>query len=200
MIRINLVAEGRKPVVARQRDGGAPFLASENIALYTLLAGFLVFAAVFGVWFWRLNGTVNANQSEIRVKEKRVDELREIIDKVEAFERKQALLEQKIAVITDLKNSQRGPVEIMDEVSKALPELLWLDRLEQNGDLIKLTGRAFNLSAISTFIENLDRVPVFQEPVLRDSNKARGDVWNFQIEFQKLTLPLADGEGDDLTS
>ncbi|REJ84005.1 MAG: hypothetical protein DWQ36_00150 [Acidobacteria bacterium] len=206
MIRINLVAEGRKPVVARQREAGGGLLdfAGENIAVYTLVAGFLVFAVVFGVWFWRLNGTINSKQAEIRVKEKRVEELREIIDRVEAFERQQALLEQKIAVITDLKNSQRGPVEIMDEVSKALPELLWLDRLEQSGDLIKLTGRAFNLSAISTFIENLDQVPVFQEPVLRDSNKSREDVWNFQIEFQKLTLSPEEAAGgsagDDLAS
>lgn len=194
MIRINLVAEGRKPVVARQREsGGLPGFDSENIALYTLIAGFLIFAVIFGIWWWQLNGTLQENAAEIRVKEKRVDELRDIIERVEEFERQQALLEQKIDVITDLKNNQRGPVEIMDEVSRALPELLWLDRLEQNGDLIKLTGRAFNLSAISTFIENLDEVPVFQEPVLRDSSKSRGDVWNFQIEFQKLTLPL-EGE------
>ena len=195
MIRINLVAEGKKPAAARPQSSSGGFgLDSENLALYALVAGFLIFAAVFGVWWFRLNSEIQANQKVIRAKQKRADELREIIERVEAFERRQELLTQKIDVITDLKNNQRGPVEIMDQVSRALPELLWVDRMNQTGDRVEIQGRTFNISSIATFVENLDNVPFFQEPILKRSTKGRGDVWSYTVEFQKIIAPAADPE------
>ena len=186
MIKINLVSEGKKPVVARKQtrsDGG--LMGGENAALYWLVLGFLLFAIGFGVWWWRLNSTIKANDEQIREKERRVAELEEIIKRVEEFERKEAELERKIDVITDLKNNQRGPVEIMDEVSRALPELLWIDRLTQSSDLVTVDGRSFNTSAISTFLENIDRVEGFTEPVLKNASQNR-DIYVFSLTFRKV--------------
>lgn len=204
MIRINLVAEGKKPVVAQTRRGDGSFLGldSENIAFYALLLGFAVFIGAFAFWWWQLDSTIDENRATIREKERRVAELREFIEQVEEFERKEAELQHKITLITDLKNNQRGPVEIMDEVSRSLPELLWLDRLQQNGDAISVFGRAYNTSAIATFIENLDRVPTFDEPRLRSSQKNRSDVYDFVVTFRKVALPSEDGAagGEDAST
>ena len=197
MIKINLVSEGKKPVVARRQttsDGGG-LMGGENAALIWLVLGFLLFAIGFGVWWWRLNSTIKDNEAQIREKEQRVAELEEIIKRVEEFERKEAELQRKIDVITDLKNNQRGPVEIMDEVSRALPELLWIDRLTQSSDLVTLDGRSFNTSAISTFLENIDRVEGFTEPVLKNASQNR-DVYVFSLTFRKVP-PASEAEEEE---
>lgn len=188
MIKINLVAEGRRPVVARQAKGPSISFGSEDLGQYMLLAGFVVGAIIVGVWWFLLNRTISSNQQAIARAEQQVKELEEIIRQVEEFEAKTAELELKIQVITDLKNNQRGPVRIMDEISKALPELLWLDTLTQAGNNVTLTGRAFNPNAVANFVENLDEVPEFQEPVLRDTRET-GQVYTFTILFNFSVTP-----------
>jgi type IV pilus assembly protein PilN len=198
MIKINLIAEGRKPVVARQQRAAAgprkPMLGGENVALWLLLAGLLVGVGIFAGYFLTLRGTINDNDRQIARDRQRVAELKDIIEQVEAFKRKEVELETKIRVIQDLKNNQRGPVETMDAVSRALPELLWLDRMDTRGDRVTVTGRAFNWNAIATFIQNLDDSPIFSEPNLRDINTDR-DVFNFSLELTKAPPPPAEPVG-----
>lgn len=197
MIKINLIAEGRKPVVARQQRAAGPrkpLLGGENVALWLLLLAVLVGVGIFVGYFLTLRGTINDNDRQIARDRQRVAELQDIIDQVEAFKLKEIELETKIGVIQDLKNNQRGPVEIMDAISRALPELLWLDRMDTRGDRVTVTGRAFNWNAIATFIQNLDDSPIFSEPNLRDINTNR-DVFNFSLELTKAAPPPVDPVG-----
>lgn len=190
MITINLVAEGRRPVVARPTKGPSVSLGGgEDIATYMLIVGFLIGGIIFGLWWLRLSGTIKGNDEDIRVAEQTVEELQEIIRQVEEFERKEQELELKIQVITDLKTNQQGPVRIMDEISKALPELLWLDQKRVAGTNVTLSGRAFNTNAVANFLENLDRVPEFQEPVLRDTTQ-NGQIYTFTISFNFQPIPV----------
>jgi type IV pilus assembly protein PilN len=107
---------------------------------------------------------------------------------VEEFKRKQADLERKIEVITNLKNQQTGPVRVMDAVSRALPELLWLERMSVSGSQIRLAGKAFNVNAISNFIENLDKIPEFKEPRVQQVRE-RGDVYQFTVDVPYSLTP-----------
>ncbi len=199
MIKINLVAEGKKPAVARKSAGGERrgFAPSGDMSQYFLLGGLVLGLLIFGIWWWQLNSRIQANNESIRIAEERVRELEEFIRQVDEAEAKEAALNQKINVITDLKNNQSGPVEVMDEVSKALPELLWVDRLDQQGTGVTISGRAFNTQAVSNFIANLDAVPSFSEPELRDTQKpSGGDVYTFTLFFNKIN-PNASAEDED---
>jgi type IV pilus assembly protein PilN len=119
-----------------------------------------------------------------------VKELEEIIKEVERFEKRKVELQHKIDVITDLRNNQRGPVHIMDQVSRSLPDFLWLDRLEMNASAVNIQGKAFTTSSVANFIENLDSVPEFQEPVLK-STTWKSQVYDFQISFNYTPVPVA---------
>ena len=73
------------------------------------------------------------------------------------------------------------------------PELLWVDRLDQQGSTFTLSGRAFNDQAVSNFLANLDAVPEFEEPFLRDMQRPSGsDVFNYTINFTKITTSTED--------
>jgi len=104
------------------------------------------------------------------------------------FKKKQADLERKIEVITNLKNQQTGPVRVMDAISRALPELLWLDRMDVTPGEIRISGRAFNVNAVSNFIENLDKVPEFREPRVGQVRE-NGEVYTFTINVAYSLTP-----------
>ena len=198
MIKINLLAEGKRPVAVRKSRAAAPVGgAPREWAIWALVILTLLGALGFAGWWWMLDRQIGRNQEEIRRSEEEVRQLESIIREVEAFKKKKAELEHKIEVIEGLRAKQRGPVRVMDEISRALPELLWLDRMQVGGSNITLTGRAFNSNAVANFIENLDRVPEFEEPVLRDLQE-RGPVYTYTIVFNYSYLRPAttDGAGE----
>jgi len=198
VIRINLLAEGRRPAAVRKTRTAA--LAERNWTNIALVAGILLgVILIVGYWFI-LDRRREGVRQEVAAAQAEVERLKPILQEVEDFKKKQADLERKIEVITNLKNQQKGPVRVMDAVSRALPELLWLDEMQVKSNSIRLSGRAFNVNAISNFLENLDKVPEFMEPHLGTVNEA-GDVYRFSIDVDySLTPPKTDqggaGEGD----
>ncbi len=186
MIRINLLAEGKKPVVTKKKQptGGGlkAILESENFAFYVLLAVAALGVAVVGGRYGLLENRISTLTEEVATFQAEVDELEPIIREVEEFKAKKVELERKVQVINRLKANQSGPVRIMDYVSRALPELLWLNRLQVGSNSITISGEAFNTNAVANFMENLDRFPEFREPVLKDTSQ-RGGVYTFTLSF-----------------
>lgn len=185
MIKINLVGEGRRPVAARAAAAGPKIeRQAEYMLLAVALAGLLV---ALGHFLW-LRHKIEVKDQEIAEAQVEVERLAPIIREVEAFKAKKADLENKIRVINTLKANQRGPVKIMDYVSTALPDLTWLSRLEVSNTTIKVAGQAFNTNAVAKFIEDLDGVEEFEEPVLLDTSR-QGRVYNFTIDVPYSFAP-----------
>jgi Tfp pilus assembly protein PilN len=192
MIKINLLSEGKRPAAVRKsRVAAAP---GQTIALWMLVAGTLVGVLVAGAWWWVLNGRLEEKKQEVVQAQKQVDALQAVIKEVEDFKNKKKNLTDKIAVINDLKSNQRGPVRVMDYVSRSLPELLWLDRMRMSASSIEIEGRAFNPNAVANFMDNLDKVPEFREPVLKDTSAMGGNVYKFLITFDYSFAPKKTDE------
>jgi len=187
MVKINLLAEGRRPIIARKAKQPLLQLGDANAANVVFLVVTLIGVLTSVGWYLLLQNRISHKDAEIRVAQKEVDELQQVIREVQAYEKKLAELRHKVEVITNLKNNQRGPVQIMDEVSAALPDLLWLTRMDVFSSNINISGTAFNTSAIANFIDNLDKVPSFKEPILQDATRAavRGssEIYNFRLTF-----------------
>ena len=190
MIRINLLAEGRRAAVRRVRP--ATLLEGENVALLMLVAGLLLVGAIpAGAWWWMNTRRIDDNERQIAEAQREVDELAAIIREVEEFKARQAELERKIGVINDLRRNQSGPVRVMDDVSRALPELLWLDKMTLRGQTVQVNGRSFNTNAVASFIDNLDKVANFKEPNLNQLER-RGRVYGFNLTFGFTNPPLPE--------
>ena len=211
MVKINLLAEGKRPIIARKARQAA-FQINEATIANIVLVGVSAAAVLLAlVWFLVLHLRIQNREEEIRVAQKEVDELQQVIKEVQQYETKLAELRRKVEVITTLKDNQRGPVQIMDEVSRALPELLWLNMMQVTATTITFRGSAFNMSAVANFIDNLDRVEAFTEPILRDATRAGGgrgpqgaaDLYNFQLAVNysfKREPPPAGAEGSEATT
>jgi Tfp pilus assembly protein PilN len=183
MIKINLLSEGKRPAAVRKGKQASQLLQGQDIGLWLLGGGVLVGLVALALSWWLLAATIQRKDAEIAEAQRRVDELAAVIKEVAEYKAKKAELERKIGIINDLKANQRGPVRVMDYVSKSLPELLWLDRMTMNATTIEIEGRAFNTNAVATFIENLDRIPEFEEPTLKDASEQPGSIYKFVINF-----------------
>ncbi len=200
MIKINLISEGRKPVVSRRGPSAASLGEGLNLVEIAFWGAIGVFALMAGFWFFTLSGKIKQGEEEIRKAKAEVKQLQDIIDEVERYKVRKANLEQKIDVIQQLKRNQKGPVRIMDLVSRSKPERLWFDEMTLRGSRVKIKGKAFSTNQVSTFYENLKLVPSFDEPYLRSvSKKAGGRIYSFEIDFKfSIAKPPkeVEGEGD----
>jgi type IV pilus assembly protein PilN len=182
MIKINLVAE-RKPTKAKGPGFLSGLTLGTNINNY-LVAGLLVAGlAVVGFTYWRLSSRLSNLRDEVAENQREYERLKPIIAEVERFKINNAELKRKIEVIEQLKANQHGPVRLMDEVSKALPELLWLTNLNMGGNIVTVTGQALNENAVANFISNLTASPFFQEPSLRVMRQTEAGIFEFELTW-----------------
>lgn len=195
MIKINLLAEAKRPAAVR-RTRTASRLEGEQLSQYLLLGGLVLCLAICAIWWFMLQSQTRNKQREVAEARREEQELAPIIKEVEDYKAKQSELERKIEVISELKANQRGPVRVMDEVSRAMPELLWLTRMDVTSGTVAIEGLAFNTNAVATFTENLDRVPEFQEPDFQETKRS-GEIYSFTLRLgYSLTPPEQELEDD----
>lgn len=193
MIRINLLTEA-KAAAARKK---APILPTgaklNNLVFIAGIAAGVIYLALMGL---HLYNTKSRLADEITKAKSEADRLKSIIDEVKGYEDKKASLEAKISLINDLKTNQKGPVRLMDEISKALPDLVWLTSLELSGNQITMKGRTLSPNAVATYLENLKKSPFFAEPVFRNLGQETGGQgiygWEMNVTF-KPAAALASG-------
>jgi type IV pilus assembly protein PilN len=175
LIRINLLSEARA-AAARRKAPAMPTGAKLNNLLF--MAGIFIGLAYIVVMGLVLTSRRRHLDQEIGKARVEAERLKSIIEEVKGYEEKRASLEAKIKLINDLKTNQKGPVRLMDEISKALPDLVWLTALDMAGNQITMKGRTLSPNAVSTYLENLKKSPFFAEPVFR----------NLQQEGQQSSL------------
>jgi type IV pilus assembly protein PilN len=204
MIKINLLSEGKRTVrKSRPAASALKGLEGKDIGQWLLVAGLLVGIGALAINWWLLSREVDQKTAEVAAAQREVDSMASVIKEVEEYKGKKSELERKIGVINDLKANQRGPVRVMDYVSRALPELLWLDRMKMTPDAIEIEGRAFNTNAVANFIENLDKVPEFDEPILKSTEQQTGTaqaggIYKFVINFHySFATHAKDKDGAD---
>ncbi len=159
MIRINLLAVERE----RTKRGAMISPAQRvTIAASLILIGT---ALLLGWWFWSLRQTSQTLDDNIARGEAETQQLRAVLAQVQQFEARKAQLQQRVTLIEQLRRGQAGPVHALDEISKALPDRLWLTDLSEKGTTFTITGMTTSLTGLSDFVANLEASTWFTKPV-----------------------------------
>jgi hypothetical protein len=161
MTRINLLAAER-PTKKKKGGGGGGGggggmpSAPGAVQAYLILALFAGGAAlVCVVAFLMLSSQIKDLDQKIAAAEQRQRELQVIKQQVDALERKRATFQRKVDLITRLQAEQQGPVHMLDEISNALPDFVWLTSLEQAGNQVRFGGQSNSLTSVADFITGL---------------------------------------------
>lgn len=159
MIRINLLESERaaasKPKAAA---GGAAGGGLSGIGPYIPLVGALGVALLGCGYFWMaMTSSIDDTNARIVVAKAEVAKLQVEQAKKEELERKRKSFQDQVNLIERLKAEQGGPVHMLDEISKALPDFVWLTRMTQTGGTVTIAGEASNNNAVADFLANLQR-------------------------------------------
>ena len=183
MIRINLLAVERGKA---KKPRGALISPAHRV---TVGASLILIATVLGIgwWFMWLNQRSTQIDREIARAEAETAQLRSVLQQVQKFEARKAQLTQRVTLIEQLRRGQSAPVHVLDEISKSLPERLWLTELKQTGSDFTISGFTPSLPSLSDFVASLEATKWFKRPVeILDSqvqeDKTAGDLVRFSIK------------------
>jgi type IV pilus assembly protein PilN len=181
MIRVNLLSTER-PTQKKKTTAPAAPGALQAYLLLTLFAGGTAFACA-GFW-WYQSSVLQELDTKIAADEKRQRDLQAIKVQVDAFQAKKTLLENKVNLIERLKAQQKGPVHMLDEISKALPDFVWLTSLDESAGRVTLQGESNGLTSVADFISALQRCGWFPSMDLVSSDETNNIVkFNLQGNF-----------------
>jgi Tfp pilus assembly protein PilN len=147
---------------------GAPVAAAgpTNLNNVFLVGGLIIGIVVAGGWWFMENRTLNDRKEDVARKQTEAQRLDQIIKEVADYQKQKDSLQQRIDLINQLKQNQKGPVRLMDRISQDLPDLVWLDKMTVSGGVVSIDGRGLNPNAIANFVESIKNDPMFEEPDL----------------------------------
>ena len=149
MIKINLLEVEKERRVKTTTPGGVP-----TALLALVIIGLSIAAFIF--YYLAKQKQVADLEEDIAKKRIQKKELEPYIKRVEELDARRQELAKKNNAIELLRSQRTIPVHIMDEVSRALPDYLWIRNLELKGETLGIDGQTLQEQAIPTFMKNLD--------------------------------------------
>lgn len=175
MIKINLLPKERR----RRRGVSLP-----KPALYAIPAGVLVVGALGAYWYY-LDSRIGELQARVDSHRQELARYQREIKRVTQFQTDKKRLEERLRVVERLAAEQEGPVRLLDQISRALPEEVWLTGMTKSKERLTISGFAFSNFGIANFMTELGRLqPLIRNVDLVVSEKAvveRVPVERFEI-------------------
>jgi type IV pilus assembly protein PilN len=191
MIRINLLAVERERTKKK-----AGFQLGQKLTIGCSLV--LVLGSLFIGWrYWSLGRESAQVDREIAAAQEEAGRLHTIIEQVQQFEQRKAQLQQRVELIEQLRRGQNGPVHMLDQISRSLPDMLWLTELKQNSATeVLIDGKCLSLTSLSDFVANLEGSGYFKKSIeivsstTESMSQPPGEMIRFSIKA--LFQPPAD--------
>jgi len=176
MIRVNLLKPEHKEIkeIAAVSELAPPEKKKEPVK------GLILFLLVIGLFsfYYIQERTLKKERTLLNSALEEKDSLQDVAVLLSQVEAQRDTLEKKINLINSLKGQQPIPVEIMDELSRNIPDWVWLIDTIYDRQSVRIQGKALSNTLIADYIYNLENSPVFtlvnlisstQQTVGRDS-------------------------------
>lgn len=162
MIRINLL-----PVKAARKQE----LIKGQLAV--LGATFLVALLACGGLYMNISSKVSDEKELIAKKEAEISSLKKKIGEVASFKKRQEELREKLEILERLQAGKAGPVRLLDELSQAIPEKMWLVSFTESGGNINISGISLTEETVAQFMRTLEASDSYQNVELRVVEQTR---------------------------
>jgi type IV pilus assembly protein PilN len=158
VIRINLA-----PPRTRQSGGGFRVqMPSANLGLVFLVAYLVALSAIVIYWSQlhreetRLVAAIDSARRELKM-------LEPITTQAAKVRAQHADMQKRVQTIGELTKDQAKPTRILDAFADVIPNDLWITRMEERGNILKVSGTAFSSVAVSDLMTNLRASGKFKE-------------------------------------
>lgn len=159
MIRINLLGSDRqKKARAVAFDAGQRLTVACSLVLVLAAGG-------IGWWYWTLTQESAQVDMDIAAAQQEVARLQSVLTEVQQAEQRRQQVQQRVGLIETLQRGQGTPVQLLDHVSRSLPDMLWLTSMIQLNNEVTIEGRSTTLIGVSDFVGNLGNTPFLQKPI-----------------------------------
>ncbi len=130
-------------------------------------------------------------KSEIKQVEERIKEISEL-------EKKKEQLIARMRVIEQLQSNRPEVVHLFDEISKTVPEGLYIVSLTQKEHNVTIKGMAQSNARVSAFMRSLEASPWFDEPkldVISANKSGKENIENSREFTLHVSQTVSGGEG-----
>jgi len=162
---------------------------SESAGFILVIVATLVLVAA--AWWWQSSDLARLRETHTALVAEQT-QLADTTAQVRELEDRRAIVNQKLGIIVDLKKSQSGPVLLLDQLSRELPDSLWLtDMTVSAGGGVAIIGQALSNVAISDFGQNLRLSSYFADTTI-EFTQDTGNSTRFQISTRFVPLSVAE--------
>jgi len=178
MIRINLLKEEPKAPIVKKEEvvrERKPFPMTSLIGLFVVVA--------IALGYFQFN-TIKKEKNFLNAAEEEKNKLKDVLSKLETVQEQQDLILRKIDLISQLKAQQGIAVSILDEISKQIPQWVWLTEVTFSKQQIQIRGRATDNNLIADYIYNLETSPYFVNVDLKSTTRRQarnGEYFDFSL-------------------
>lgn len=161
MIEINLLPEEKRK---RKKELSMPSLSFNvpgNMMFYAGIGVFVVLIILMIIIHFSQVGSIKRLNEKIDEKKTELKKLQEEKRKVENMKAKQITINNKIETIKKLAVNRFTYPKFLDELSRNMPDYLWLENMTISGSSIIVSGKTFSNLMITDFLTNLKKMSEF---------------------------------------
>lgn len=129
-----------------------------------------------------------------------IEQLKKQIGEVEKVKKLQGELQAKLDILATLKANKTGPAHMLDELSMATPERLWVDAFDNVAGVINLGGMGVNEEVVATFLQQLEGSPYYMRVELQSLEQATIDgnkLQRFKVVAREELPPAKKVDNDN---
>jgi len=175
---------------------------SQQQFVMSIVGALAVGAAVVGAGYTYMEGQISYQNERNAYIDKEIKHLDKAIAEIKTLDANRKALLDRIAVIERLQSTRPAIVHLFDEMVNALPKGLYLTKLQQTNDKIKLEGKAESSARVSSYMNRLNASPWLASSDLNtisvdSNNKNKNGYSNLRYFSLNVTQLLKSGEDKD---
>ena len=171
MIRINLLKPEKKELKETPTIPTPEVKKERKVPLSSLI--FLLLIVIIAFLFISQRNAFHKEKNLLKKAQEEKAQLKDVLVKLDQLEKQRAIFLRKINLIKQLKAHQEVAVTIMDELSKNIPDWVWLTEVNYKQQTIEIKGRALSNNLIADYIFNLENSPYLYNVNLLSSTQRK---------------------------
>jgi type IV pilus assembly protein PilN len=186
MIRINLLKPETKDFKETAAAPGvteAPTKQPRNLG--SLI--FLLLVVALGAYLYLQRRAFDRENELLATAKLEKQKLQYVTAKLEEQRKLKASLERKINLINGLRAQQDLAARMMDQLSRSLPDWVWLSEVTYDSKGLLIKGKALSNNLIADYMTSLENSPVFMNVSLNSSTQRKAQ----RNEYLEFTLTAA---------